>query len=71
MGEPLQRKTGVVGKGGKPELRNLFELAPSFLIVRNEFSELIEINLELDAEVVFLESFELRELLCVDRWFGT
>lgn len=60
----------MVGEGGKPELRNLFELAFSFLIVRNEFFELIEMELELDAEVVLLERLELHELLCVDWWFG-
>ncbi len=60
----------MVGEGGKPELRNLFELAPSLLIVRNEFFELIETELELDAEVVLLERLELGELLCVDWWFG-
>lgn len=37
--------------------------------MRNEFFELIETELELDAEVVLLEGLELGELLCVDWWF--
>jgi len=70
VGEPLEGKFGIVGEGGKPELRNPFELAPSFLKVWNEFFELIELELEVDAEVVSLERLELCELLCVDWWFG-
>jgi hypothetical protein len=71
MVEPLHRDLGVVGEGGKPELRDLLELAPAFLIVWNEFSVLIKLDLELDAEVILLESLELRELLWADGGFGT
>jgi len=55
VGEPLESKIGMVGEGGKPELRNLFELAPSFLIVRDECFEVLEMKLELQAEVVLLD----------------
>ena len=67
----MHDKTGQIGEGSKPELRNLFELTPSLLIVQNGFSESFKLELEIDAEVILLERLELRELLRSDQLFGT